>query len=45
MVSNDTRNWEKVNFKKNIKYNIDWLELDGIDNPKDDLRYRSAKNW
>ena len=43
MVSNDTRNWEKVNFKKNIKYNIGWLELDGIDNPKDDLRYRAAK--
>ena len=43
MVTNDTRNWEKVNFKKNIKYNIDWLELDGIDNPKDDLRYRAAK--
>jgi len=43
MVSNDTRNWKKVNFKKNIKYKIGWLELDGIDNPKDDLRYRAAK--
>mgnify|MGYP003301220146 CR=1 FL=1 len=34
---------DKNNFKKNIKYNIGWLELDGIDNPKDDLRYRAAK--
>ena len=42
-VSNDTRNWEKVNFKKNVKYNIGWLDLDEIDNPKDDLRYRAAK--
>ena len=42
-IENDTRNWDKVNYKKNIKYNIDWLDLDSIDNPKDDMRYRAAK--
>ena len=42
-IENDTRNWDKVNYKKNIKYNVDWLDLDEIDNPKDDMRYRAAK--
>ena len=40
--SNDTRNWSKQNFIKNKLYNIDWLSLDNVDSPKDDLRYRAA---
>mgnify|MGYP001182937473 FL=1 len=43
ITSNDTRNWGKINFNKNIKYKIDWLNLNEVDNPKDDLRYRAAQ--
>ena len=43
ITSNDTRNWDKINFNKNIKYKIDWLNLNEVDNPKDDLRYRAAQ--
>ena len=38
----DTRNWKKNIFTINKKYNIEWLNLKDIDNPKDDLRYRAA---
>lgn len=40
--SNDTRNWNEVIFKKNIKYQVDWLDLNQVDNPKDDMRFRAA---
>ena len=42
MSSNDTRNWNEVIFKKNIKYQVDWLDLNQVDNPKDDMRFRAA---
>jgi len=41
--NNDTRNWDKQNFIKNKLYNIDWMTLNNIDNPDDDMRYRAAK--
>jgi len=43
MKTNDTRNWEVDNFVINTKYQIDWIDLDNIQNPKDDLRKRGAK--
>ena len=36
--SNDTRNWKKQNFIKNKLYKMSWIDLDDIDNPKDDMR-------
>ena len=39
---NDTRNWKTQNFIVGEKYKIKWFDLDGTDNPKDDLRYRAA---
>ncbi len=38
----DTRNWKKENFLENQKYDIEWIDLKNVDNPKDDLRYRAA---
>ena len=43
MNTNDTRNWETDNFVINTKYKIDWIDLDNVQNPKDDLRKRGAK--
>lgn len=43
MKTNDTRNWEVDNFVINTKYQIDWIDLDNVQNPKDDLRKRGAK--
>ena len=43
MNTNDTRNWETDNFVINTKYKIDWIDLDNVRNPKDDLRKRGAK--
>ena len=40
--TNDTRNWNKQNFIKDQLYNIEWIDLDDVDNPKDDMRYRAA---
>ncbi|NNK88971.1 MAG: DUF839 domain-containing protein [Saprospiraceae bacterium] len=40
----DTRNWESVicnpPMKIMQKYEVEWLDIDGIDAPEDDLRYR-----
>jgi len=38
----DTRNWNKNIFTINKKYKINWLDLEDIQNPKDDLRYRAV---
>ena len=40
----DTRNWDKNQFTINKKYKIDWLKLNDVDSPKDDLRYRATNN-
>lgn len=39
---NDTRNWRTQNFIQNKLYEIDWVDLDDTDNPKDDMRYRGS---
>ncbi len=39
----DTRNWEPLGFDKmpiGQKLAVEWLDIDGIDAPDDDLRYR-----
>ena len=36
----DTRNWEDQNIKLNQKHPIEWIDLDEVDNTKDDLRIR-----
>ena len=42
--SNDTRNWKKNNYIKGKVYEIEWLNLNDIENPKDDLRFRGASD-
>lgn len=40
----DTRNWEGLDSPKvevGVKYAVEWIDLDGIDSPYDDLRYRA----
>ncbi|MEL6252130.1 MAG: alkaline phosphatase PhoX [Bacteroidota bacterium] len=40
----DTRNWEGMDAPKveiGVKYAVEWIDLDGIDSPYDDLRYRA----
>ena len=39
---NDTRNWNKKNYNKNIKYKIEWLDIEDIENKDDKLRYNMA---
>jgi len=38
----DTRNWNKNTFTINKKYNIGWIDLEDVQNLKDDLRYRAV---
>ena len=38
----DTRNWDGENMPLNVKYQVEWLDIDDIDSPRDDLRYRGA---
>lgn len=40
----DTRNWDKKKpFAKGNRYKVEWIDLDQVDTPEDDLRYRAAK--
>ena len=39
---NDTRNWNKNNYNKNIKYKIEWLDIEDVENKDDKLRYSMA---
>ncbi len=36
----DTRNWQKTNFKVGQSRKIQWIEMDEVESPKDDLRFR-----
>ena len=38
----DTRNWNNQIFEVGSKYKINWIDLDGINSPEDDLRYRGV---
>ena len=36
----DTRNWNKKNIEVNKKYKVRWVDIDDVESPNDDLRYR-----
>ncbi|MEO0898120.1 MAG: alkaline phosphatase PhoX [Bacteroidota bacterium] len=36
----DTRNWEEEKVKENEAYEVEWITLENIDTPEDDLRQR-----
>lgn len=36
----DTRNWQQAQMQTNHEYSCQWLELDDVDSPNDDLRRR-----
>lgn len=38
--SMDTRNWEEQTIKVNERLRVRWIDLDDVQSPKDDLRYR-----
>ena len=40
----DCRNWKNNKFKKGIKYNIKWIDLNNVESPKDDLRIRGRNS-
>ncbi len=42
--SSDTRNWEVPSFPIDTPLPVEWIDLDGIDAPNDDLRYRGFKS-
>lgn len=39
----ETRNWGEATMKKEINYAVEWLDIDNLLSPKDDLRYRGYK--
>jgi secreted PhoX family phosphatase len=39
----DTRNWDKQRIPVGGKLRVQWLDLENVDSPKDDLRHRGAK--
>lgn len=36
----DTRNWLKPEMKQQVEYQVEWIDLDDVTSPKDDLRKR-----
>ena len=40
----DTRNWEDVKMEIGKKYQVAWLDIDDVESPNDDLRYRGFEN-
>ena len=36
----DTRNWDKKNVVTDKKYKVRWIDIEDVDSPDDDLRYR-----
>lgn len=38
--SMDTRNWEEPTIKPGERFNVKWIDLENVDSPEDDLRYR-----
>lgn len=39
----DTRNWEDESISVGTEFEVEWIDLDEIDNPKSDLRYRGIQ--
>jgi len=40
----DTRNWESPTIKEGQQMDVEWIDLDNIDNPNDDLRFRGFED-
>ncbi|WP_441000076.1 alkaline phosphatase PhoX [Fodinibius sp. SL11] len=40
----DTRNWKKRTIKEGQSMDVEWIDLDDIDNPNDDLRLRGFED-
>ncbi|WP_345724047.1 alkaline phosphatase PhoX [Qipengyuania vesicularis] len=38
----DTRNWESATMEVGKRYKVEWIPLDDVDSPQDDLRMRAA---
>ncbi len=36
----DTRNWETIDVRQHEKMEVEWLDIDQVESPEDDLRYR-----
>ena len=36
----DTRNWRKTTILKKQTYNVEWINIDNVESPNDDLRYQ-----
>ena len=36
----DTRNWEEPTIKTGERFDVKWIDLENVDSPEDDLRYR-----
>lgn len=41
--SRDTRNWDEAGFPQNVGMPVRWIDLEDIDAPDDDLRFRGFK--
>jgi len=39
----DTRNYDEQLMSLNQPFDVEWIDMEGIDSPEDDLRYRGAK--
>jgi secreted PhoX family phosphatase len=39
----DTRNWDRKRVQPGIAHEVTWIDLDDIDSPADDLRYRGLE--
>ena len=42
--SMDTRNWKKNKILLNELHDVEWITLDDVESPENDLRFRGAKN-
>lgn len=40
--SADTRNWQGDKFPVGRRFDVEWIDMDEVDNPKNDLRFRGA---
>ncbi|MFK7807843.1 MAG: alkaline phosphatase PhoX [Saprospiraceae bacterium] len=41
--SYETRNWSGQDMKKDIAFDVEWLDIDNVESPEDDLRFRGYK--
>lgn len=40
----ETRNWKSPEMKLNKSYKVEWIDIDDVESPEDDLRYRGYEN-